>query len=97
MILLIYTIACYSLTFGLIESPNSIICDFRKLVKKMISEKLITCYHCAGFWVSLILSPFVIIKLDLSFWFAFLLALYGGGTTYLLHLFEDVLIARGKY
>jgi len=85
--LIIYSIACYSLTFGVIESPNKIIAKFRNFIQQEISEKLIKCYHCCGFWVSLFLSPFI----SNSIYESFIYALYGGGIVYLIHIIEDLI------
>jgi prepilin signal peptidase PulO-like enzyme (type II secretory pathway) len=92
--LIIYSVACYSLTFGIIESPNKLIKLFRELIKDKISEKLIICYHCCGFWVSLFLSPFIIKSFDLSFYHSFIIALYGSGIVYLIHVIEDYILSN---
>jgi len=87
--LIIYSIACYSLTFGFIESPNELIVSLREIIKDDFSEKLIKCYHCSGFWIGLLLSPYLIYQFDTSFIWCFVYALYGAGMCYLLHILED--------
>jgi len=87
--LIIYSIACYSLTFGFIESPHCLIVEIRNFIKNTFSEKLIKCYHCSGFWISFILSPYIIEQYNLNYLYSFLFALYGGGISYLIHIIED--------
>lgn len=56
MELFIYTICCYSLTFGFIESELA--APFREFIKTKlppIYNAWTYCYHCTGFWISLIL------------------------------------------
>jgi len=87
--LIIYSIACYSLTFGFIESPHILIKGIREYIKSKFSEKVIKCYHCSGFWISLLLSPYILYQYDLPMVYCFLFALYGGGVSYLIHIIED--------
>jgi len=87
--LLLFSIAAFSLTFGIIESPNYFIKKFRTMIETYISEKLVICYHCCGFWISLFLSPFLLHQLKLNILYSFLIALYGGGIVYLIHVVED--------
>ncbi len=60
--LTIFSIACYGLTFGWIESP--ITKPIRELLKKnKFLIYLTTCYHCSGFWIGIIISKYI---LDIS-------------------------------
>lgn len=87
--LIIYSIACYSLTFGFIESPHILIAKLRNFIQNKFSEKVVKCYHCSGYWASLILSPYMIYQYKLPYFYCFILALYGSGVTYLIHIIED--------
>ena len=61
MATIVYFMACYGLTFLLcsatiLDRPRFWIVDKSNFVSKLLS-----CYFCAGFWVSLVLYPVVLI------------------------------------
>jgi hypothetical protein len=94
--ILIFSVICYSLTFGWIESP--LFNWVRPQVQK-IHDKLVTCYHCVGFY-SGILSGILVFdaRQDLQgLVFLVSLGLYGSGVCLLLdriHLLIESLISR---
>jgi hypothetical protein len=74
--LIIFSIACYGLTFGWIESP--IAKPIRTILNKnKLSSYLATCYHCSGFWVGVIIS-ISIFRID-SLRYLLLYGLYSAG------------------
>ncbi len=91
MELFMYSIVCFSLTFGLLESQHTVIVGLRKLIGDKISEKLIQCYHCCGFWMGIFVSPIVLDHDDFNIFGIFFMALYAGGIVYLIHIVEDYL------
>lgn len=63
---IVFVLTSYSLTFGWIESP---LFDFLRK-KLVVGESKISylchCYHCAGFWISLIMS-FIIFSTTITY------------------------------
>lgn len=84
--LFLFSIISYSITFGYLESP--LFAWLRKFVGKY-QKAYATCYHCTGFWISLIVA---LLFFDRG-WNALLLAFFGSGmmvlydklVTYLYH------------
>ena len=86
--LFIYTFASFGLTFGMIES--NFIEKPRTFIIKLhpILEKLFSCYHCMGFWCSLLMAIFIF-KIDLQYYI--ILGLYGSGIVFLLYKILDLI------
>ncbi len=53
--LLFFSLACYGLCYGWIESP--LVEPVREKFKgSELGRYLVTCYHCSGFWVGLVVA-----------------------------------------
>lgn len=70
--LFIFSVVSYSITFGYMESP--LFAWLRKRMAKL-HKAYATCYHCVGFWISLIVS---LLFFD-GGWQALLFAFFGSG------------------
>jgi len=70
--LFLFSIISYSITFGYMESPL-----FAWLRRRMteLHKAYATCYHCVGFWISLIVA---LLFFDRG-WNALLFAFFGSG------------------
>lgn len=54
--LFLFSVVVYSITFGYMESP--IFSELRKFVVKNIHRAYGECYHCSGFWISMMTAIF---------------------------------------
>lgn len=70
--LFLFSVVSYSITFGYMESP--LFARLRRRAAK-IHKAYATCYHCTGFWFSLLVA---LLFFDRG-WNALLLAFFGSG------------------